>query len=49
MATKFNHSPLSWAAQGIKPPTELASAGWESGYKPPQSILIISGIMIITV
>ena len=35
MATKFNHSPLSWAAQGIKPPTELASAGWESGYKPP--------------
>lgn len=35
MATKFNHSPLSWAAQGIKPPAELASAGWESGYKPP--------------
>lgn len=35
MATKFNYGPLSWAAQGIKPPTELASAGWESGYKPP--------------
>ena len=35
MATEFTNTPLKWDNEGIEPPEELKTKGWEAGYKPP--------------